>query len=60
MTEKKTPESFIRLLERGIRDLLKSRDTPAADRLKAIEVGAKLAAIQHKIKGGGDDESFFN
>ena len=55
---KRTPQNFLRVLERGIRDVLKEKDTSAADRLKAIEVGAKVAAIQHKINTG-DEDAFF-
>jgi hypothetical protein len=60
MTKKRAADTFVRLLERGVRDVLKDKDTSAADKLKAIDVGAKIAAIQHKIAGGKDDESFFN
>ncbi len=59
MTVKHNPKSFVRLLERGIRDVLKNKDVLPADKLKAIEVGAKIAAIQHKISSG-DDDAFFN
>ncbi len=59
MTVKHNPKSFVRLLERGIRDVLKDKGANAADKLKAIEVGAKIAAIQHKISSG-DDDAFFN
>ena len=58
-TPKKTPEQFLRTLENGVRVLLKDKATTPADKLKAIEVGAKIAAIQLK-KASGDDESFFN
>lgn len=60
MTVKHSPKSFVRLLERGVRDVLKDKQASAADKLKAIEVGAKIAAIQHKISGGEGDDQFFN
>jgi hypothetical protein len=58
MTAKKKPDAFVRLLEAGVRDVLKNPAATPADRLKAIEVGAKLALIQHKVKAG-DDDAFF-
>lgn len=60
MTEKQTPQKFLSLLKRGIRNVLADKSAQPADKLKAIEVGAKLAAIEYKIKGGGDDDQFFN
>lgn len=59
MSSKHTPQAFVRLLERGIRDVLKDKQAGPADRLKAIEIGAKVAALQ--LKGGtGDGEKFFD
>ncbi len=59
MTKKASPLTFLKTLERGIRDVLKDKNASAPDKLKAIEVGAKVAAIQLKVSGG-DDDAFFN
>lgn len=56
MSNKRTPDSFVRLLENGVRNVLKSKDASASDKLKAIEVGAKIAAIQARMKAGGDGD----
>ena len=42
-------DDFLPLLETGIRDILKDADADVKDKLKAIEIGAKLAAIRHNI-----------
>lgn len=57
-TPKKTPEQFVRILENGIRAVLKDKQSSSADKLKAIEIGAKIAAVQFKMKGG-DEDAFF-
>jgi len=64
VTEKKTPDTFARLLERKVRDVLgnKYKDTKAADVLKAIDLGVKVCALRAKLNlkpGEKDDESFF-
>ena len=58
MTAKRTPDSFLRLLENNVRTILKNKDATVQDRLKAVEIGSKLAAIQAKAKGG-DEDAFF-
>jgi len=54
-------DEFFKLLEKGVRDVLNDKDAKAADRLKAIEIGAKLLQVRYRIKGseGGEDGSFF-
>jgi hypothetical protein len=47
------------VLEASIRAVLKDKSTKPSDRLKAIEAGAKLLMIRHKISGAGDDGNFF-
>jgi hypothetical protein len=47
-------------LEGAVRAVLKDKDARRSERLKAIEVGAKLLEIRHKINGGDTaDGSFF-
>lgn len=53
------PPALLELLEKSVRDILRSKDTKPADRLKAIEQGARLLAIRHKIEEGGGGGSFF-
>lgn len=57
--EPKKEKDLSEVLEAAIREVLKNKDTKPADRLKAIEAGAKLLAIRHKIEGGGDAGNFF-
>lgn len=55
-------DKFFKLLEDGVRDVLKSPEASPADKLKAIDTGAKLLAIRHKIdtsEGGDGSSSFF-
>lgn len=59
MTAKQTPQKFLGQLKRGVQTVLSDKEATVGDKLKAIEVGAKLAAIEYKIKGGGDDDQFF-
>ena len=51
-------EDFLTALENEVRELLlKNRDqVSTAERLKAIECGAKLLMIRHRIEGGGEGE----
>jgi hypothetical protein len=48
------------VLERAVRDVIADANTKPADKLKAIEIGAKLLSIRHKIEGGGDGGNFFS
>jgi hypothetical protein len=51
---------FLKLLEAGVRDVLRDKDAKRSDKLKAVEIGSKLLVIRHKIDGGdGSDGSFF-
>lgn len=53
-------DSFLTELETAIRGIIKNRKTSKADKLAAVNAGVKLAAIRHKITGGGaEDEGFF-
>lgn len=54
-------DSFLNDLEEGVRSVLRSDATPA-EKLKAVEVGAKLAAIRHRLANDDsedDDGRFF-
>lgn len=56
-----TTDVFLTELEDGVRLILKSRKSSKADKLSAINAGVKIAAIKHKINGGGEKEdSFFS
>jgi len=46
------------VLEKGVRDVLGNRKASPTDKLAAVNAGAKLLAIKHKITGG-DEDSFF-
>jgi len=52
-------EKFLRQLEEGVKDVLAAGDATKAERLQAINAGAKLIAIRHRIEGG-DDAGFFS
>ena len=52
-------EEFLKLLEDGVRKVLKSKDASPGAKLQAVQAGAKLLAIRHKI-GGGDEKGFFD
>jgi hypothetical protein len=49
---------FMAVLEKGVRDVLGNRKASPTDKLAAVNAGAKLLAIKHKITGG-DEDSFF-
>lgn len=49
--------NFLEELEKGVRDVLDAKDgVSTAERLKAIEAGAKLLMIRHRIEGSGEGE----
>jgi hypothetical protein len=54
--------SFLKELEDGVRAILDDTELSNAERLRAIETGAKLLMIRHRITGGadGDGEHFFS
>lgn len=51
-------KAFMDVLEDGVRTVLKNRKASSAERVAAINVGAKLLAIKHRITGG-DEDNFF-
>jgi hypothetical protein len=53
------PDDILALAEREARKVLKMPRLTAAERLKAIEIVAKIAAIRHKVSDGGGDGAFF-
>jgi hypothetical protein len=47
----------MKLLEKGVRDVLNSKDgVSTAERLKAVEAGARLLMIRYRIEGSGEGE----
>jgi hypothetical protein len=60
MTAKGPPETdFMAVLEKGVRDVLKAKESTSAERMSAITAGAKLLMIKHKISGS-DVKGFFD
>jgi hypothetical protein len=53
-------DTFLKELEAGVREIIKSRKSSKADKLSAINAGVKIAAIKHKITGGDDGKGFFD
>lgn len=50
-------EPFLKELEKAVRDVLNSKDgVSTAEKLKAVEMGAKLLMIRHRIDGAGEGE----
>ena len=56
---RKPTDDFLGVLEQGVRDVLKDEKAKVADKLKALDAGAKLLMVRHKIEGGTADGSFF-
>lgn len=61
MTNKRTPDTLVRLLENQLRKILKKEDLPDDMMLKAITLGSKIAEQRHRFSGGkpaevSDDE----
>ncbi|HEX8838725.1 MAG TPA: hypothetical protein VF748_17415 [Candidatus Acidoferrum sp.] len=52
-------EKFLRLLEKGVREVMNDKAADREHKLAAINAGAKLLAIRHKIEGH-DTSSFFS
>jgi hypothetical protein len=53
-------DTSLATMQQQIEDLLKKPGLTPSERLKAIEVGAKLLMIRHKIEDGlGGEGSFF-
>jgi hypothetical protein len=57
-------KDFLKELEDAVTAVLNSTkaDVSTAERLKAVEMGAKLLMIRHRIEGGteGEDGKFFS
>jgi hypothetical protein len=59
MRKKPEKDTFLETLREGLLGVLQDKEASAADKLRAIEIGAKLYMIQHKVKGVGDDSGKF-
>lgn len=46
-------------LEGALRDMLEDEKLTAADRIKLLEIGAKILLARHKTEGSADNEDFF-
>jgi len=55
---KKTNDLMV-VVEEAIVEVLKSKRISSVDKIKAIEAGAKILAVRHKIEQGSEDESSF-
>lgn len=55
---KPVKDGLLSELEKAVKDILAkgNDDVSTADRLKAIEAGAKLLMIRHRIEGTGEGE----
>ena len=47
------------VLERGVRQVLADKKATASEKLAAVNAGAKLLAIKHRIEGG-EETNFFD
>ena len=56
MTKPKPNGAFARQLEQNIAKILNDDDVSIDQRLKAVEAGAKLLLIRHRIQGAGEGE----
>ena len=52
-------DDFMAVLERGVRQVLADKKATASEKLAAVNAGAKLLAIKHKIETG-DSDNFFD
>jgi hypothetical protein len=59
MTQRKGNGRFLSNLEKAVEAVLNDDRASPADRVKAIEAGARLLAIKHKV-GGSDEKSYFD
>lgn len=59
MSRKPKEPELVSVLKRAILELMNNKEATAAEKLKAIELGTKLAAIEAKIKDVDDGKSFF-
>jgi hypothetical protein len=52
---------FLTRLEQAVEEVLKTDSTATpGERIKAIEAGAKLLQIKHKISTGGEERGYFD
>ena len=51
--------AFLKVLKKGVREVLGNKDSLPAERIAAITAGAKLLMIQHRISGDGE-KGFFD
>jgi hypothetical protein len=51
-------EAFLKVLKKGVREVLGNKDSLPAERIAAITAGAKLLIIQHRISET-DGKGFF-
>lgn len=62
MTAKSDPAddsaAFLKVLKKGVKDVLGNSDSLPAERIAAVTAGAKLLMIQHRISGN-DEKGFF-
>lgn len=59
MVRKGTADAdLLAVLERAVRAVLKSKDAKPSERIAAIQAGAKIAMIRHRIQDDSS-ESFF-
>jgi len=57
--DEEVSSDLLTALEQGVRSILSNRKATRSEKVQAITAGTKLLQIRHKIKGGGDDGSFF-
>lgn len=48
-------DPLVKKLEAAVTDVLNDKKASVADKLRAIDAGAKVLQIKHKISGGGED-----
>ncbi len=58
MAGKATEKTLIDVLDQGVRDVLADTKATAKDKVDAVNAGAKLLMIKHKISLGEDDGTF--
>lgn len=51
-------DEFLAELKEAVRKIVRNRKTSKADKLAAIGMGVKIAAIEHKMDGG--EKGFFD
>jgi len=58
--KKEDSSKTLDFLDEQVHEILADKNTKRPERLKAIDLGAKLVMIRHRIEGGGKEGSFFN